>query len=237
MEEHLWKALEKKMGARRDDRATWSRAAVSGLRRLRTHRVFAPIGGDATRAAVDALLGAERWKEPKHWGQLLVGFPQPDAEWNVPWRTWHTDYPYSGPVGRVFALLVFSFVSDVPAQAGGTTAVAGSHRVVSDFVASQAETADLSDMRKTRMRLLQSDPWLRDLSRQNAGPEARLMRFMQNETEVRGTPVRVVELCGEAGDVIVAHPWLLHAPAANCGQHPRMMCVARVMRGPRRDAA
>ena len=40
--------------------------------------------------------------------------------------------------------------------------------------------------------------------------------------------MRVVELTGEAGDVVIGHPWLLHAGAPNCGAAPRLMRVQRV---------
>jgi hypothetical protein len=40
--------------------------------------------------------------------------------------------------------------------------------------------------------------------------------------------VRVVELAAGAGDVVIGHPWLLHAGAPNCGAAPRIMRVQRV---------
>jgi hypothetical protein len=40
--------------------------------------------------------------------------------------------------------------------------------------------------------------------------------------------VRVVELAGEAGDLVIGHNWLLHAGAPNCGSRPRIMRVQRV---------
>jgi ectoine hydroxylase-related dioxygenase (phytanoyl-CoA dioxygenase family) len=35
--------------------------------------------------------------------------------------------------------------------------------------------------------------------------------------------LRVVELTGASGDVILLHPWLFHAPAPNRPATPRMM--------------
>ena len=52
---------------------------------------------------------------------------------------------------------------------------------------------------------------------------------MQTETVIADVPVRVAEISGEAGDVVVAHPWLLHcAPTPNCGDVPRLMRVQRI---------
>jgi hypothetical protein len=45
---------------------------------------------------------------------------------------------------------------------------------------------------------------------------------------VAGVPVDIVELCGEAGDVVIGHPWLLHRGAPNRGERPRFMRVQRV---------
>ena len=33
---------------------------------------------------------------------------------------------------------------------------------------------------------------------------------------------------GEPGDVWLMHPWMLHAPSANCSERPRMVLTERV---------
>jgi ectoine hydroxylase-related dioxygenase (phytanoyl-CoA dioxygenase family) len=86
-------------------------------------------------------------------------------------------------------------------------------------------------MRITRGAFIASDPWWKALT----SPEPqldRVERLMQRETRVGGLPVRVVELSGEAGDVVIGHPWLLHAGASNCGDSPRLMRVQRIHRRP-----
>jgi ectoine hydroxylase-related dioxygenase (phytanoyl-CoA dioxygenase family) len=40
---------------------------------------------------------------------------------------------------------------------------------------------------------------------------------------VDGVSVRVVELTGAPGDVVLMHPWLFHAAAPNCSAAPRMV--------------
>jgi ectoine hydroxylase-related dioxygenase (phytanoyl-CoA dioxygenase family) len=59
---------------------------------------------------------------------------------------------------------------------------------------------------------------------------------------IDGVDLRVVELSGAAGDVVVFHPWLFHAAASNRAPEPRMMVgqnvqtaagVARYARVPR----
>jgi hypothetical protein len=225
MEQRVWRWLERKYGARRDEPSSWTTAAPTGLQGLKSQAVFDAIGGDALSAALDALVGAGRWQRPRDWGQFLVNFPSGER-WTVPHRVWHTDFDFRGPAWPPPGALVFSFLSDVPAGAGGTLVVAGSHRLIADFVAARP-SAGREKMKVTRQALLASDPWLRDLARPDDDP-SRTERFMGGDTVVRGVPLRVVELCGEAGDAVVAHPWMLHAGAPNCGAAPRLMRVQRV---------
>ncbi len=47
---------------------------------------------------------------------------------------------------------------------------------------------------------------------------------------VGGTAVRVMELTGRPGDVVLTHPWVLHCAAPNTGTHPRMMLTKNLYR-------
>ncbi len=58
---------------------------------------------------------------------------------------------------------------------------------------------------------------------------------MEHATAFDGVSLQVVELTGEPGDVFVTHPWLLHAPSANCGELPRMVLTERIRRKPRAE--
>ena len=44
----------------------------------------------------------------------------------------------------------------------------------------------------------------------------------------RARTLQVVELTGEPGDVWLMHPWMLHAPSANCSERPRMVLTERI---------
>jgi hypothetical protein len=39
-----------------------------------------------------------------------------------------------------------------------------------------------------------------------------------------------VELSGAPGDVVLMHPWQLHAPAPNCGTSPRLLLSQSIVR-------
>jgi ectoine hydroxylase-related dioxygenase (phytanoyl-CoA dioxygenase family) len=48
---------------------------------------------------------------------------------------------------------------------------------------------------------------------------------MDGETIVEGVPLRVVELTGEPGDMVVCHPAMVHCAAPNRGTWPRFMRI------------
>jgi hypothetical protein len=225
MEARVWEWLERRYALSRADPATWSVSAPTGLQGLKRQAVFEAIGSETTCAALDALLGPGGWKRPRDWGGFLVNFPSA-GPWCVPSRVWHTDFGFRGPPDRPFGALVFSFLSDVSPGAGGTLVVEGSHRVIRQFLAEHPRAAH-TKMKGVRLALMQNDPWLASLARREEGP-ARVERLMREGAVVAGVPVRVVELSGEAGDLVIGHNWLLHAGAPNCGSRPRIMRVQRV---------
>ncbi|MEN8183850.1 MAG: phytanoyl-CoA dioxygenase family protein [Myxococcota bacterium] len=224
MEERLWASLNRKHGVRRDDPSSWKIPLGAGLRPLRTHAVFRPIGGPAVLGALDELIGEGRWQEPKHWGQFLVSFPVAEGDFSR--SNWHTDFPYFLPRDRVVGALVFSFVGEVPSGTGGTLVIAGSHKVVGRFVGANPHLRKVK-MKVARQALMNSDPWLKALGAE-ADEEGWVGRFMAREHAIADIPVRVVELTGEPGDVVIGHPWLLHTPSPNRGDRPRFMRVQRI---------
>ena len=141
MEDLVWAHVEARAGVIRGDPSTWNLTMVVGLGHLKTDPAFAAIGSPATVAALDDVLGEDRWVRPKNWGQLLVTFPTPDAEWTVPSDVWHTDFDYQLPPGEIAGALVFAFLTDVGPGAGGTVVVAGSHRLVRRYVEDQPREA------------------------------------------------------------------------------------------------
>jgi Phytanoyl-CoA dioxygenase (PhyH) len=233
MEAQVWTALGRKYGACRTDPSTWPPGSASGLQPLKGLPAFQAIGGSATVEALDAVLGRDRWKKPRDWGQFLVSFPTAEG-WTVP-TGWHTDFAFLAPADAVFGALVFSFLADVAPGGGGTAVLAGSHRLIRRFVATQAP-ALLASVPKSRVAFMRSDPWLEALA-SNGGEPDRVARFMEDEHRIAGIPVRVHELTGEAGDIILGHPWLLHSISSNGGNRPRFMCVQRLRLNGIRDTA
>jgi hypothetical protein len=243
MTDHVWTSLTKRFGVSKTDPATWKLPLGLGLKGLRRDALFREVATPTTKAALDELVGEGSWEYPRHWGQFLVSFPNPGAKtWTVP-HNWHTDWPYrASPKGPVGALL-FGFLSPVPPRHGGTVALEGSPEIVRAFVAKRPQVKT-EKMKVTRLALMNSDPWLKDL---NFGHDDgnRVERFMEMKSAINGVPVRVTELTGDPGDIVIGHPWLLHSAAAHCGTQPRFMFLQRVKphenspdestAGPRRD--
>lgn len=225
MEDVVWEAVGNKYGACRTDPETWNLKYVSGLQYLRPHPAFQAIGGTVTREVINDLFGEGSWKKPKHWGQFLVSFPNKDHIWNVP-IGWHTDFSFLASSTSLFGVMVFSFLADVAPRSGGTAVVAGSHRLVQRFIGTQPREI-LGNVRKSREAFMRSNPWLKSLASDGEMPD-RIEQFMEAEHIIDGIPVQVCELTGESGDIILAHPWILHSGAPNCGNRPRFMLVQRI---------
>ena len=222
MQDRIWKFFERR-GIDRRDPTTWPVGDARHLQKLLRDPTFMPIGGPRTSAAIDDLLGHGRWNRPDHWGEFLVTFPEPHGPWTMP-TLWHTDADYQDSLRPLRGAMVFSFMNRVPPRHGGTLVIAGSHRFVHRFAAARL---DLVGERSSVVRraLYASHPWLAALLADGGTPE-RYEHFHQ-EADVDGLPARVVELTGEPGDVVIAHPLIAHCISPNRGSQPRFMRIIR----------
>jgi ectoine hydroxylase-related dioxygenase (phytanoyl-CoA dioxygenase family) len=116
----------------------------------------------------------------------------------------------------------FAFLSQVRPRGGGTLVLTGSHRLVAPYrCLGQAFRLD-------RVRAsLAAHPWLRGLRKPGDGGD-RIQRYMNDGTIIDGVPLRLVELTGEPGDVILMHSDTFHAAAPNRLTGPRMMLTEMV---------
>lgn len=141
-------------------------------------------------------------------GQGAMG---PVTQWSVPRQVWHTDAPrVTGP--GVPGIIALGFLDQVLAGGGGTLFVAGSHRLL------DAPGRELGS--KAFKRALRRKPYFSVLLREHT---AQRTQFLAQTHRVDGVDVRVVELTGEPGDVVLADARLLHAPGPNVQSRPRLM--------------
>lgn len=215
--DELWAGLASRHRVLRDDRSTWPEGWFGKLTKFGKSGRFAAVGSDVVRAAVTEVLGSG-WGEQTPWGQPLVTFPMP-GEWNVP-HSWHIDFPAASPLP---ALRMFAYLTRVEAGGGGTLIVAGSHRLAEQRLGMRS-----ADLRK---ELARQAEWFRVLGRRSDDPGR--TKVLLDGDAVESVHVRVVELTGEPGDVILWHPSLLHAVAPNCRDVPRFMLTHTALPGQR----
>ena len=222
--ERVWSHLELHRGIQREDPRTWDiQGPWVGLKVLKRDAPFESLKSLELCAAIDDLLGPGAWRKPKNWGGFLVNFPdcRPE-EWSVPCQGWHVDFHYTYDPGSPFGLHVFTFLSEVGPRAGGTLVVRGSHRLVEKFVAAMTPEERLQRYSVLRKRFNASNPWLAELTSTRTS-EADRRHFMERDHEIDGVSVRVEQLCGSPGDVVLTHPWMLHVTSPNAGSRPRFM--------------
>ncbi len=225
IEDRIWTFFARR-GIDRTDRSTWPPGGLmSHVQGLREAGVFTPFSNDALFAVVDQLLGRDRWTKPRQDGQALISFPQPEP-WEVPHKTWHFDLPAKGSVDTFQAVRVFGYATTVEPRGGATLLVEGSPELVRRMV-EQSPNQNAGQSSDVRRRLAGRSAWFKALT--NAGGD-RIDRFMIDGDELDGVRVRVVEAIGDAGDVCLMHPWMLHNIARNCADRPRMMMTHTFLR-------
>ncbi len=226
--ERVWSALASEHGVHRDARETWTVPRPRGFKALERSGAFAHVGSRIVCEALDDLLGRDAWQRPRRWGRVLATF-RTAGGWDVPHDNWHLDFNAPASAVTLPGVNLFTFLAPVLARGGGTLVVAGSHKLVEDLMVS-ANSTDAGRSRNVRRRLKRAVPWLRDLW--SAGGLGRAQRFMNEGALSHGVDLRVVELTGEPGDVIVMHPWVFHTIAPNCRKEPRLMLVEFIKASP-----
>ena len=182
-----------KMGQDPHDRSTWTKPVVH-LRDFLHGEPFSQVYTPRLRAAMDDLLGADRYDCPNRSGWWPVRFPgHHQPPWRPPTDGWHVDgsqfhHRLASPDQGLLMIIIFS---PIAAGDGGTAISLGSH--------------------KQCARVLQAaEP--QGLSPQELGKAMRQYPL--------GT---VIEANGQPGDVFIHHPMMNHAASANCGDHPRII--------------
>lgn len=158
------------------------------------------------RGALDQLCGQDRWQE-FGLGWWMITFPDQDEPPWGPAGKWHVDgasYHHHIDSKEAGLLAIFLF-SDIEPGEGGTALAKGSHK------------------------------WIARLLRDNEprGLKGGAVSFRAREhfakrLEVSSDDNMVVEVNGRAGDVMLVHPFLLHARSKNLGakgvDSVRFMC-------------
>jgi hypothetical protein len=206
--------LAERDGIRLEDSSTWPVGRVGAFQSFAV-----PFTASAeVDAACDAVLGPAAWCKPSNWGAPLVTFPQPGA-WQPPRSAWHLDFAPRFVDGALPGVRLLALLGPLRPRGGGTMLLAGSHRLVERLAAGQS--GDAGHSADVRRMLRRAHPALSFLDRGAAMPPS--MDVLSAGLDIEGVPVRFVETIGAAGDVVLMHPWLLHAATMNCSPLPRLM--------------
>lgn len=218
MRDCVWRALEN-LGIRRDQPSTWTMEQPPRLQHLKDDPVFQSLGNPTLLSAIDVILEGMPYEKPKNWGALFLSFPS-SKPWRIPTSGWHIDAYHASPLLPLRGVKTFALFGDVVPRGGGTLLISGSHRLVHKWF---QENPPPPRARSDQMRrLLQNQPYVRDLHSPGDDQE-RVERFMKRVEDVEGIPLHVVEATGAAGDVILAHPLVMHVAAPNNSAEPRFM--------------
>ena len=217
MADAMWDGLASRHRIQRDDPSTWPVGGFGKMTKFGKSGPFAGVGTPTVDAALRTIFDDD-WHEHGRWGQPLITFPMP-GPWEVP-DAWHIDFP---PSAQLDAVRMFAYLTEVASGGGGTVVIAGSHRLA-------RMEPDGTKSATVRAHLAERSPWFRDLWRP-VPDEDRVQRFMHDGDVLDGVAVRVVELTGAPGDVVLWHPSLLHGIPPNCRATPRFMLTHTALRG------
>jgi hypothetical protein len=222
MADRLWADLEQRFGILRDHPESWTVANPAHFQALKRSGAFSGLGSPRMAALADAVLGEGAWDAPPLWGGPLVTFPT--ALPHLPRPPWHLDIGGLERLDPLPILRAFTFLEPAPPGGGGTLYVAGSHQL-----ALAIERGHDGPVRSAfvRERLRRDHPWFAELLAARTG---NLRRLMSVEAEAGGHPVRLEEMAGEPGDLIVMNPAILHGTGHNGSDRPRMMLTEWIHR-------
>jgi len=224
IEDRIWAFLARRDIQRTDPR-TWPCGLLTHVQELRKTHVFAPFTNALLASVVDELLGEGSWTQNNDAGQALLSFPEP-GPWQIPHKTWHFDLPAKGPTDRLYVVRAFGYAATVAPRGGATLFVEGSPQLMRRMVEESPDGA-AGRAADARRRLTARSAWFKSLC--SAGGD-RIDRFMVDGDELDGVRMRVVEAIGNAGDVCLMHPWMLHNIAMNCADRPRFMMTQTFLR-------
>jgi hypothetical protein len=228
MRDAVWKLLRRRDGIDPNDRSTWTIRQATGFQELGRAGVFNALGAKELSDVIDEVLGPGQWSRPRYWGAPLITFPDATSPWDVPSSQWHTDFVAQAASEALPGVRILAFLAPVVRSGGGTVVLAGSHRLVHRLVEG-CDPSRAFQSAELRRILTGQHSWLHGLMSPDDSAE-RIARFMDRGAVLDGVDVRVVELAGESGDVILMHPWAFHAPAPNCATEVRMMVGHSVFR-------
>jgi ectoine hydroxylase-related dioxygenase (phytanoyl-CoA dioxygenase family) len=122
---------------------------------------------------------------------------------------------------------LFAFSGEVGPCGGGTMLLPGTHRLVDRY--REGFPASVGAGKGNWLPFMRHHPWLARLL-DGASLPGYGRPLVGTAAEIDGVPVRVVELTGSPGDVMITHSHVFHARSPNTGPAPRLMLGKEIRR-------
>ena len=186
--------LGKRIGIDLERQEQWSQPQV-WLQEMMTEAPYTEALTERFRAAVDQLVGPDRWEMTQEMGWWPVNFPGFDDpayadNWHIE-GGWFRHRPWS-PEQALINLFCFSTVDS---GGGGTLLVEGSHHLAARILwEAEPDGLEADAFDEPLTAILQQKGWS-----------------------------EVIEVVAEEGDVVLAHPLLFHSSNPNHGTRPVVM--------------
>ncbi|HEY8669077.1 MAG TPA: phytanoyl-CoA dioxygenase family protein [Tepidisphaeraceae bacterium] len=179
-----------------NDPATWKQPVI-GLKESIDDAQSAAAFTPRLVGAMEDLMGKGRWDLATRLGWFPTSFPGHVAgPWKAPVDGWHVDggWFHHHVNSKEQGLLPIHLLTDIDPGGGGTAILPGSHMFVARLLA-QSEPEGLSP--------------------------AQLVPPI--EPYVIENLDRVIEMTGQMGDVVLTHPFMVHAQSPNTGRRIRII--------------
>lgn len=221
----LWRALAAGSGVDRHDPSSWAGIASSLVKPLAAEPDFAFALLPPMRAVWSRVLPGPAVR-PKTGGVFFLNPPTPpQASWSLPRGRWHWD---GRPEPDVVAFMTFTILAPLATRQGETLLAAGSHHLGRRLYAELPPAHLDTPTRVLRKRFVQRHPWMAKLQMAQPGSETLVAEMMDHAFTAEGQELRIVDVHGEPGDVVIAAGVMVHSAPAHIGPDPRMvhMCSA-----------
>jgi hypothetical protein len=215
---NLRKRVVETLGSAPESPESWTKSEFSGLLKpIGRDKQCVPLEIESVKESVDHLIG-KGWEYPNSGGGWFANAPRqlekqhaPKIEL-VPRGTWHWDgRPDMHPEG----LWLFAPVTEMLPHSGGTWLVAGSAHIVTDFYRNLPLEKQGKPTKLVKTWFTDTHEWFNVLNRGEP----------LNQTSQEGDAVRLLNVSGKPGDVVLMKSLTIHSAPEYIGPGPRVCQV------------
>ncbi|MBX3010245.1 MAG: hypothetical protein KF832_02015 [Caldilineaceae bacterium] len=206
------------LGSAPESPQAWTNLEPSLLKPIGRDKHCVPLEIESVKNTVDSLIG-KGWEYPNTGGMWFANAPRrlekqhsPALEL-APRGTWHWDG--RPDLHTIQGLWLFTPVTEILPNSGGTWIVAGSARKVLDFWGNLSSEKRGNPTRKVKKWFTADHEWFKVLN----------SRETLHQTEQESDSVRLMNVSGKPGDVVLMKNFTIHSAPEYIGPGPRVCHV------------